>query len=91
MIKNLSLALCLNILGGCASCFISQTETGTNRITKVEIYTLFDAHNDVSKLRTTFTEKSQGVSLGSVSENSSGTNFVKSLEILKDIVVAMPK
>lgn len=89
MLKLLPL---LFLSAGCASFTVTQTDFGgTNRTTKVEINTLFDSHNDVSKLRTTFTDKSQGISLGGLSESSTGTNAIEGLKILRDIVQALPK
>ena len=71
--------LCLLILlcTGCSTFRSEQTETdaaGITHRTKVSVRSFFDSHSDLSKLRTTLTEKSQGISIGSISQDSSGTN-----------------
>ena len=72
------------LLCGCASFHTKQTEYNpTNGLpvksTAVSIRSFFDSHNDVTKLRTTFTDKSQGIGVGAISENTSGSNVVSIL------------
>lgn len=70
------------LCNGCASFHTTQTEYNpTNglptKTTRVDIRSFFDSHNDVTKLRTTFTDKSQGIGVGAISENTSGSNAVQ--------------
>ncbi len=64
---------------------------GTTERTHVWINTTLDAHSEVAKLRTTMTEKSQGIGLGSISENSTGTNVVEILRLIGGILQSLPK
>lgn len=82
--------LLLLLLPGCARFHSEQVDLEGTRTT-VTITTLFDAHNEVAKLKTTQTDKTQGVSLGSVNENSSSTNVVELLRVLGGILAALPK
>jgi len=87
-------ALCILILAGCASSSTTQSRTlpdGSHETTHVRIYTLFDAHSEVTKLRTTMTDKSQGMGLGSISENASSTNLVEILRLVGGILQSLPK
>lgn len=62
---------------GCARFHSVQVETsldGSRRETRQTISTFWDSKSEVSKVRATTTDKSQGLSIGSVSESSSGTN-----------------
>lgn len=81
-------------LSGCASFHTSQQRIaidGTKETTSVEICTLFDSHNEVGKLRTTMTDKSQGIGVGSISENSSSSNIVELIHGIGGILQALPK
>jgi hypothetical protein len=77
------------LLNGCAHFTSRQTETapdGTQRVTRVSVTTFLDARSEVAKLRATTSDKTQGLSLGSVSENSSSTNAV---EILRHVAAIL--
>ena len=82
------------LLSGCARFHSEQVETGTDgakRTTHIYVLTLFDAHSDLTKLRATTTDKTQGLSLAGLSENASGTNFVRVLELIASIAAASAK
>lgn len=67
------------LLSGCTSINTHQTESLTNgmiRTTKVSILSFFDSSAKVSKLRTTGTDKTQGVGIGEASTEASGSNVV---------------
>jgi len=92
--KKLSLSLSLLLLCGCAHFSTVQERTlidGTKETTNVRIFTFFDANNQVGKLRTTMTEKSQGIGVGNISENSTSTNVVEILRLVGNILATMPK
>jgi type IV secretory pathway VirB10-like protein len=79
--------ICLALLAlvGCSSFDAEQTAPdGTS--THVRIKTLFDGKSEVAKLKTTQTDKTQGVALGSLSQESSGTNAVDALRALDSIL-----
>ena len=60
---------------GCARVTIKQTEdTNGQRATTFRATTFFDSHNELAKARTTMTDKSQGVSVSGLDQESSGTN-----------------
>jgi len=69
--------LLIVLCAGCSTFRSEQTETdaaGITHKTSVTLRSFFDSHSDLSKLRTTLTDKSQGISIGSISQDSSGTN-----------------
>lgn len=79
------------LVAGCAVFSSQQIETaqdGTKRETRIKVYTLFDAQSDLTKLRATTTDKTQGVSLAGLSESSSSTNAVHVLSLVAQIVAA---
>jgi len=79
---------------GCASFSSQQTETqldGTKRETHIHVSTLFDAKSDLTKLRATTTDKTQGMSLAGLSESSSSTNLVQILQLIAAIAAATAK
>lgn len=70
-------------LVGCASFKSTQTETqadGTVRSTVVKVRTFWDSKSDLSKLRASTTDKTQGLTVSGLSEASSGTNAVVLIE-----------
>jgi hypothetical protein len=90
----LSGCLFATIFVGCARFHSAQVETavdGTQRTTHIYVLTLFDAHSDLTKLRASTTEKTQGLSLAGLSENASSTNFVHILELIASIAAASAK
>lgn len=88
------LAIPIVLLAGCSHIGTVQEKLhpdGTKEITRVEITTFFDGKTDLAKFRTTSTDKSQGMSVGSVSENASSTNAVELLRSIGAILATMPK
>ena len=79
---------------GCASFTSEQVETqldGTRRTTHIRVSTLFDAHSDLTKLRATTTDKTQGMSLAGLSESATSTNLVQVLQLIAAIAAASAK
>ena len=71
------------VCSGCSSLVTDQVETaldGSQRKTHVRAFTLFDGRSDLTKLRTTSTDKSQGMSVAGLSQESSGSNVVNMVE-----------
>ena len=70
---------------GCAS-FSTRIEErnadGSERITLIQARTLFDSKSELAKLKTSHTDKTQSVSLGSMTQESSGSNVVSLVEAL---------
>jgi hypothetical protein len=88
------LFLIASILSSCAHFTSTQTDVlcdGTQRTTKVSISTFLDGKNDVTKLKTTMTDKSQGIGLAGLDQNSSSTNAVEVLRLIAQIVGAVAK
>ncbi len=88
------MALVLLTLTGCAQFSSRQVETatdGTVRETRIRVYTLFDASSDLTKLRATTTDKTQGMSLAGLTESASSTNFVEILRLIASIAAATAK
>ena len=82
------------ILSGCARFHSQQLEgqpDGSTRKTDIYVLTLFDAHSDLTKLRASTTDKTQGMSLAGLDQNASSTNFVHILELLAAIAAASAK
>ena len=84
--------LCLPIFGlllsGCGTFRSTQTETapdGTVRTTKLFARTFFDSSSSLAKLRASTTDKTQGMTIGSLTQDSSGTN---ASTLLKEVVGA---
>ena len=76
--KNFFLAAIIAALASaCASVKTVQREIspdGTERITEFRARTFWDSRNDLVKARTTMTDKSQGVTVAGLDQDSSGTN-----------------
>ncbi len=82
------------LASGCAQFSSRQVETaadGTTRETRIRVYTLFDANSDLTKLRASTTDKTQGMSLAGLSESASSTNFVEILRLIASIAAATAK
>jgi hypothetical protein len=77
-------ALCVCVVfTGCSRLSVTQTETdadGTERRTQFKASTFFDSKSELAKARTTMTEKSQGVSISGLAQESSGSNAVSLAE-----------
>ncbi len=88
----LSLVVWLLVLvSGCARFHSEQVEVGvdgTKRTTHIYVSTLFDAKSDLTKLRATTTDKTQGMSLAGLDQTASGTNFVEILRLIAVIAAA---
>ena len=85
----LKICLLCFLLAGCARFRSTQTETapdGTQRITRVCVTTFFDGKSDLAKLRASTTDKTQGLTLAGLDQNSSSTNTV---EILRHIAAIL--
>lgn len=70
-------------LSGCSSLGTDQTETapdGTQRHTRTRVWTFWDSHNDLAKLRTALTDKTQSVVVSGLAQESSGSNAVALVE-----------
>ena len=70
---------------GCARFSSTVTERNTpdgstERVTKVNAGTFFDSKSELTKLNSGQTDKSQKVSIGSLSQESSGSNAVSFAE-----------
>lgn len=73
----------LVILTGCAHFSSRQTKTdkdGTIITSHQSVTTLFDAKSDIAKLRASTTDKTQGLTVGSLNEETSGTNVTSLTE-----------
>lgn len=75
--------LCLLLIsGGCAHFDSEQTETrteGTNTVilrSHQRITTFFDSKTSIAKMRVSRTEKTTGLTLGGLDQESSGSNIV---------------
>jgi hypothetical protein len=93
LILTLTLLFCvfllLVLLSGCAHFSSRQTETapdGTQRVTRVAVTTFMDGRSDVAKLRATTSDKTQGLTLGGLSESASSTNTVAILSHIAAII-----
>lgn len=83
--------------GGCTSHKIQQTQRLTTvqtngvtvvdeRTTSIKARTLWDGENNVAKIKTTNTEKTQSVGQEGFNNSSSGTNAVRALQELNGIL-----
>lgn len=76
-------ALALAVCPACSSFRSVQTETasdGTVRQTTIKTRTFFDGKSDLAKLRASTTDKVQGMTIGSLGQESSGTNVVSLID-----------
>ena len=91
--KLLQILLCYVsalIFIGCASTTTEQSETapdGTIKKTRVRAFTFWDSKSDLATLRTTSTDKSQGVAIAGLAQESTSTNATAQLQILADVLV----
>jgi PBP1b-binding outer membrane lipoprotein LpoB len=71
------LALALLIMG-CSHFSVTQLETqdGT-RTTRTSAFTLLDSKSEIAKVRASTTDKSQSTSVGSIAQESSGSNVLR--------------
>ena len=86
MKKNILFAITLVALAsGCSRFKSTVTERntpdgGNERVTKVSAGTLLDSKSELTKLNSGQTDKSQKVSIGSLNQESSGSNAVSFAE-----------
>lgn len=81
--KKLFYLLPLALFAGCASVVTEQTETdetGYTRHTKFKARTFWDSKNELTKARTTMTDKTQGVAVSGLEQEASGTNATALIE-----------
>lgn len=75
--KKLTPFLSLILLVGCAHFSSTQVKTekdGSVTTSHQVVTTFFDAKSDISKLRASTTDKTQGLTVGGINEEASGTN-----------------
>jgi len=81
--KYLAPILLIILIQGCArfSSFQEQTAPdGTMKKQKQTVTTFWDSQSTVAKLRASTTDKTQGLTVGQISEESSSTNVVDLVE-----------
>lgn len=96
--KRTLAAILLLSVAGCARFSTTQTDISTTNpygepsrtiTTRASSYTLFSAKSDLAKFKAVQTDKSQSASVGSLGQESTGTNVVAALheigEILKSV------
>lgn len=90
--------LLLILLCGCSSFKTVQEDVNYEQgqplrsiTTKTTARTFFDSKSELSKFKASQTDKTQTTSVGSLSQESNGTNAVTMLEALAKIVSALPK
>jgi hypothetical protein len=75
---------------GCANFDSHQVQTkqdGTTTESHTKITTFFDSSTQIAKLRSSTTDKTQGLTVGGFSEESAGTNAVSLVERVSAAVV----
>lgn len=81
---KMAIVLCALAMSGCARFSTTQTdtrnETETTITTKASAWTFFDSKSALATWKATQSEKSQGASVGGLSQESSGTNAVNLIE-----------
>ena len=90
---KITIPLLMLALVGCARFKTTQIDErkapngeSTKISTTVEASTLFTSRSQLANFKATQTEKSQGASVGSITQESSGTNAVRALEALDSIL-----
>lgn len=86
--KKLALLAVLALSSGCTMLHTTQTDTaadGRKTTTVASVYSIF-GKTDLAKLRTTQTDKSQGIGVAGLSQESTGTNAVVALQTLQAMV-----
>jgi len=77
-------------LCGCAHFTTKQTDVRngetTTITTKVTGWTFFDSKSQLANFKASQTEKTQGASVGSLTQESSGTNTVAALNAIAEIL-----
>ncbi len=91
---NLLLSLNLLLLAGCASVTTELTvidKDGASRTTITKAREFFDAKNNLTKWKTSNTEKSQSTGLEGLDASATGTNVVEGLKYVDSIVGKLAK
>lgn len=85
--------LSLLILAGCTSIKTTQVETDgkTSKTTTVSITSFADSTAKVNKLRTTATDKTQGMSLGEASTEASSSNVINVISAMTEVAIRAMK
>jgi hypothetical protein len=85
--------LAVSVMAGCARFKTTQVDErknpngeSTTISTTVSASTLWTSRSQLANFKAAQTEKSQGASVGSLSQESSGTNTVRALEAINDIL-----
>lgn len=88
----------LLLIAGCARFSTTQTDVSYeegNKVrtitTRVKASTLFDAKSKLTSFKASQTDKTQSAAVGGLSTESSGTNAIKALELIRDITANLPK
>jgi hypothetical protein len=67
----------LVLLAGCSTFHSEQTQTapdGTTTKTTVQLRSFWDSRSELAKLKTTLSDKNQGVSIGGINQESASSN-----------------
>jgi len=89
LLFGLAVALALS---GCArfhSAMVRTEQTATNTVStesRQTITTFWDSQSSVGKLRASTTDKTQGLTVGGLDQESSGTNAVEVLNSLERLI-----
>jgi hypothetical protein len=95
--KAAAILLLLQLVG-CARFSTTQTDLSYENgkparqiTTRAKASTLFTARSALANFKASQTDKTQGASVGSLSQETSGTNAVAALSALARIMEALPK
>ena len=85
--KNVILLTTLLAAFGCARFrgTVSKTKEGVETV-QITTWTLWDSKNELTKVKGLQTDKSQSVGVGTVNQETSATNVVRSLELINAIL-----
>lgn len=86
------------LLAGCSTFNTTQTDeriladgSRTKISTSATARTIFDANSKLANFRASQTEKQQGASVGSLSQDSTGTNAVEAIRSLERVALGLVK
>jgi hypothetical protein len=96
LIRNLWIINCLAfVLSGCAHFTTKQTDLRngetTTITTKVTGWTFFDSKSQLANFKASQTEKTQGASVGSLTQETNGTNVAATVTALAELMKAIAK
>ena len=98
--RNIKAAMIVILMTGCARFNTKQTDISYDRetgkptreiTTKAGTTTFFDAKSELAKFRASQTDKSQTASVGTLNNETSGTNAVAILQGMTELARALPK